>query len=147
MEKLVSLVNQTREDNNVHENPIYLHIDLASATSTPNDIIDDVFIIHDSPTFFLKACEHEEGKRSEEDVSVYVDQFDELSISDGEEPCEEDVIEFTQIENVFDFLQNLFSFFSKNFKHNSLSPTPKSHNVYIVGKRSLKNTKSKENEK
>ena len=57
--------------------------------------MDDVLIIPGSPTFFPQAYECENGKRSEDEISVYANKFDEWYISDGGESCEQDVIKFS----------------------------------------------------
>ena len=55
----MSLINQTREENNVNDHPITpytdLTSDLVSHTSTHKDIIDDILIIPDSPASFPEA--------------------------------------------------------------------------------------------
>ena len=53
MEKLVSLVKQTGEDNNVNDHALSLFPALAYDTSMSKDIVDDFLTLPNSTTFFL----------------------------------------------------------------------------------------------
>ena len=88
VEKLISLVNQTREDKNVNDLHVSPYLDLASDTNTSKDIPNNVLIMFDSPIPFGHPCEFEKGEMSEDEVSICVDQFDRWYISDGGESCE-----------------------------------------------------------
>ena len=95
----MSLVNNTREDNNVNDHHRSPQPNFASSsasdTSMPKDIIDDALIMLNSLISFFHTCECEEGKMFEDDVNGQAYQFDECHISNGGKSCEEDVIELS----------------------------------------------------
>jgi len=95
----------------VNNRPVSPYPNLASDTRTPKDIIDDILIIPDPPFPFSHACECEKSKMSEDDVSVYLDKFDEWHISDGGESCKENA---SSNVNLMDSISQLC-----DFSHNS----------------------------